>query len=170
MENLLAFIEFTQFQQYLKGEMNAENNDADVDPIKFANNIPTSLILEEKEDANDDILYDAKVKAYRIYGKYVAVGSEFEINVSYESRNKARKVLYDLDSLLKKKRVTANVLFKVFEDCRQEIWMLLIGSYGRFQRQPEFKEFDPVNLIELPGVEIHFSRSESVQTNTPTNV
>ena len=164
MENLLAFIEFTQFQRYLTENMDVT---VEADIIEFPSNIPLSAILEEKIDMN--IVRDAKTKAFRIYQKYVAVGSEFEINVSYESREKAKSILSDLHKLLRDKRMTSDVLFKMFEDCRQEIWMLLIRSYWRFRSQPEFDEFDVIDLLEIPPVAIHFSRSSSLETyETPT--
>ena len=167
MENLLAFIEFTQFQLYLKENMDVT---IQMEPVRFPSNIPMSVILEEKK--NESVVCDAKIKAYRIYEKYVAVGSEFEINVSFDARQKAVEILDDLDMLLENKKVTGNHLFQVFMDCSEEIWYLLMASYGRFRKQPEFKEFDAVNLIDLPALEIHFTtKSDTAETpSTPTIV
>ena len=122
MEHLLAFIEFTQYQQYLVNELDTTQ---EIDQIEFPNNIPTSIILQASED--DDVLRDIKIKAHRIYKKYVAVGSEFEINISFDARQQAVEILHDLDSLLNNKTITADGLFKVFKECSQEIWILYIG-------------------------------------------
>ena len=164
MENLLAFIEFEQFTHYVmsvarsnQDARNEHNQYGDEDggtqmdqtqekkenkqiAFIFADNIPLSEILEKKEN-EDDVLSDIKVKAHRIYNKYVQPGAEFEINVSFESRDQVRSTVGNLGLLLNYESMEMEDLSTVFEDCKMEILRLLITSMIRFQSQPEFDEF-----------------------------
>ena len=156
MENLLAFIEVSQFQQYLVRELDVTSM---VKLLTFPENIPKSIILQKKQ--SDDSMDDVKIKAHRIYQKYVAIGSEFEINIGAESRNDARNVLQDFNLLFDNKSVTAKDLFDIFEKCRWELWQLLLGSYFRFRKQPEYHEFDLIQVDgHSPTMEMCSSQSE----------
>lgn len=137
MENILAYIEFTQFQMYLRGEMNiAGSNDSTTDisiNVQLPSNIPLSVILEKKQ--SDDASEDLKIKAHQIYKKYVAFGSELEINVSWESREKVINILDDLERLSNNNGITINDLYPIFDDCKSEIWTLMLGSLFRFRSE-----------------------------------
>eukprot|EP01083_Nonionella_stella_P213742 770614_1 len=90
MECLLAFIEISQYQDYLYGE-NIDNLDENnVQRVEFADNIPISEIIEAKENVNKEynniFLAHAKIKAHKLYNKYVKYGAEFEINISSVER------------------------------------------------------------------------------------
>ena len=143
MENLLAFIEFTQFQQYLMDNLDVESNQP---RIIFPNNIPISMLLENKQSEHK--MDDVKLKARGIYKKYVAIGCELEINISAESRNEAINLFEDIDLLLNNKGISGKDLFDVIDKCKWQIWQLLLGSYYRFLQQPEYNEFD-LNLVKV---------------------
>ena len=72
--------------------------------INFPKNIPQSEIIEPEEqipidlasDHDDVIIYDAKIKARKLYEKYIKPGSEFEINICSEEREKLCNLLGDL--------------------------------------------------------------------------
>ena len=88
MEIVLAYIEFTQFQLYLCPHI----SDAQVlNKVKIFNlppSIPVSHIIECKEEivpdySGDPLLYSAKIKALKIYSKYIDPHcAEFPINIS----------------------------------------------------------------------------------------
>ena len=153
MENLLAFIEFTQYQQYLK-DNTGKFKRAKI--MQFPKNIPMSIRLEKgNEEVNYNMITEAKIKAHRIYNKYVSSVGEFEINVSYDSRQKVVNILGDLDLLLNNDKITISELFVIFDDCKLEIWRLLMGSYSRFKQQPEYNDFENEHMNQsLPSFEI----------------
>eukprot|EP01084_Bolivina_argentea_P102261 183224_1 len=94
MECLLSLIEFNEYQQFCMQYIVDDNVIDKIEIIPFPSNIPTSSILEETEYIPDDILveysdaivYGAKIKAHKLYKKYIKTGSEFEINIGSDQR------------------------------------------------------------------------------------
>ena len=157
MENLLAFIEFSQIQKHLMEKTEIESSRM---IMEFPSNIPLSSILATKQ--SDDTMVDLKKKAHDIYEKYVSVGSEFEINISSDVRQKAANMFGDLHLLLDNKSITGQDIFDVIDGCKWEIWELLLGAQFRFRMQPEYDEFKLEEISEQsPTVEIVLSQSET---------
>lgn len=151
MECLLAYIEINQYQQYIvdnhRNEIDQEIFD-NIELIQFPHNIPLSEIIEhhhEEErknnnrDGDDDELFVYKVKAHKIYLKYVQHSAEFEINISSSMRTNVANIMGDLDIFLKC-NVSYNDLLKIFEDCKQSMYKLLVYSLTRFKSLQEFDE------------------------------
>ena len=140
MENLLAFIELVQFKGYVQDKLNLTYLKTDNNLImNFPSNIPFSAILEETESTV--VIQDIKLKACRIYQKYVAVGSQYEINISGAERGILTQNLHNIDELLDNEQIKPSDMFTMFDNCIQEMWQLLGFSYTRFRTQPEYNEF-----------------------------
>ena len=138
MENLLAFIEFTQFRQYVIDNYGERMvTDEEYQHITFPENIPLSEILEEKQD--DDFLKDIKIKGRKIYKKYISLGSEFEINISYEARGGVIGVMDNEEMLLKNDNIGVTDLMQIFDSARIEILQLLLPAMYRFRSEPDFE-------------------------------
>ena len=155
MEVLLSYIEFIQFQKYVTDRLQDEKLRSEVldktklTDFEFPANIPLSEIIESEQqividvsdsvDVNDMLLNEAKIKAHKLYNKYIDTGSEFEINISAVERQKMSDLLSELDDLL-----TSNINLKdlilSFEDCKQEMKMLLGFSMIRFKQEAECGE------------------------------
>lgn len=93
MELLLSFIEFVQYQQWILHDLGiAALTPQSSASMQFPCNIPHSEIIEMDEITIvgdivcESSLYSAKKKAHRLYKKFIAVGSEYEINISYVER------------------------------------------------------------------------------------
>ena len=82
MELLLSYIEITQFQQYIAEHIEkSQLKETSIQLTKFPNNIPQSEIIESKEeiriqaesgtDGDDFFIDNAKIKAQKLYKKYV---------------------------------------------------------------------------------------------------
>ena len=160
METLLAFIEFTQFQWYVKNKMGDEADDEikKVMLIVFPDSIPLSSILEEKQ--SDDQLHDLKIKAHRVYKKYVMIGAALEINISWDCRKRVIAILDDLELLISMDSVVLKDLFNIFNDCNLEMWNLMLGSFCRFKSKFKFDELelpDSVDTFDVPQTEIAIS-------------
>ena len=160
METLFAFIEFTQFQRYVKDKMDDETKDEikEVELIRFPVSIPMSSILEEKQ--SDDEVHDLKIKAHHVYRKYVMVGGELEINISWECRKSVIEILDDLELLISTDAVTLKDLFNIFNDCKFEMWNLMLGSFSRYKSKLKFDELelpDSVNKFDVPQTGIEMS-------------
>ena len=150
MECMLAFIEMSQFQNYLiqndreqaitqevATRIKAEN------VMGFAKNIPVSEIIESEFNiANVEQILDFKMKAYLIYKKYVELGSEFEINIPSTAKSKFKHVA-NLSTFLKT-NTTINDLVMMFEDCKTEMRLLLMYSLIRFRATEEFEAIEKI--------------------------
>ena len=79
----------------------------------------------------------AKIKAHKLYNKYIAVGSEFEINISSNERNNLRNILSNLESLLSY-NINITDLMKLFESCKNEMIALQSHSLYRFKYTNEY--------------------------------
>ena len=80
MECLISLIEFQQFKVHLIETFHIQ--DVDVQIVGFTDTVPKSDIVysEEAETANV-ILSSFKIKAHKLYSKYIETGSEYEINI-----------------------------------------------------------------------------------------
>eukprot|EP01084_Bolivina_argentea_P302051 521301_1 len=143
MECLLALIEITQFQNYVEAhfmDINIETikDDIYIDKrIQFPASIPISDIIEAKEqNVSNDYLIEAKMKAYKLYTKYIEFGSEFEINISSKQRNTIVNIIKDFDYFIGL-NINAEELWKLFEESKYEMIKLLSFSLGRLKQCPD---------------------------------
>eukprot|EP01084_Bolivina_argentea_P099121 178188_1 len=133
LECLLSLIEVSQFENYLindeiheiKEEIINKVNGANF--IDFSESIPMSSIVESTDDLD--------AKAYKIYQKYIAVGSEFELNIPGDMKQKwIRKVAVQWGET----KIDVNELMLLLEDVRREMRLLLTFSLMRFMKTIEF--------------------------------
>ena len=146
---MLFFIEIIQFQEYLvqhdlKKEINVESlRIAKMGEIQFAENIPISEIIARKFDAtSEDEMFGFKMKAYKIYKKYIEVGSQFEINISSLERSK-HAYIANLAAFLKLNS-NINDLFMMYQDCKEAMRLLLMYSLSRFKSSIVFEEIEQI--------------------------
>eukprot|EP01084_Bolivina_argentea_P203939 348231_1 len=145
IECLLAYIEITQFETFITKMM--DTNDKVPIHVTQASNIPQSAIIisdqlvtnDKKCASTDKQLYITKIKAHKLYNKYIKLNSEFEINISSKMRKRLRNVLED-----EKKLIAYDIdlygLIKLFEKPKYEMYQFLNTSYLRFKTQPEFEQ------------------------------
>eukprot|EP01084_Bolivina_argentea_P313896 543648_1 len=139
MELALSLIEIVQFQKYIQ-QHSDELNVCGVS-VQLALSVPISKIIEEKENIpkefDDKFMYNVKIKAHKIYNKYVKVGTEFEINISAEERNKISNILDNLNQLMNY-NINYDDMYLIFEETKKEMLMLLSLSLERWKHQPEY--------------------------------
>ena len=152
MENLLSYIEFTQYMQNVKDNHKVnEEISQDVNLIQFPENVPMSSIVGNQWALSiNDKLDNDKVRAHKIYDKYIKIGSEFEINVPWDVRKKCALKMDDLRTMTDNHTISANDLFVVFNQCRDEVTKLLNNSMVRFKN-----ETDQVNATAHAQIVVH---------------
>eukprot|EP01084_Bolivina_argentea_P263062 445120_1 len=143
MECALSYIEFMQYQNYLLQSINMATINK-IRHTRFPSNIPISEIIEYDDKLPDDyegdiLLSVAKIKAHKIFNKYVKNYAEFEINISFEQRGRLRNILGDLESLFELE-IDKKDLFVIFEPCKEEMLVYLMHSLQRFQRKNIWSE------------------------------
>ena len=145
MELLLAVIEFVQFQQYLLPHLDESDYDLkDNKLVDFPSNVPISYIVSNDEededmsqqDVKNEFLFHGKMKGYKLYNKYIADNSEYEINIGYDERMKLAEVFCDKSSLIAKD-ISLTELFFMFERSKVVMFSLLKHSLQRLRNNYE---------------------------------
>ena len=154
MEILLALIEFVQFRQNLLDHIHDDNNinhqetEEELLEIQFPSTIPESSIVKNKS-------YNDKERAHALYQKYIAVGSDYEINISSRLRNELSEKFDGADGGIF--RTLSNIIISddnnndhdeesdhdddlafIFDKCSIELLRLLRYSLSRWRSKPEW--------------------------------
>ena len=143
---LLSVIEFERYQQWISLFL-------EVDHSVQLLEIPSEKLLSHmkrmdmyKQDwitqfnrtyGKNSPLDEAKIMAHKLYSKYIASGSEFEINITSQNRMRLIHELGDLESLMSS-ALTAEDLLLVFEESKKQMIGFMRDSFRRFRGTPEF--------------------------------
>lgn len=143
MEGLLALIEFTQFKMNLFTECDDINEGTIGDLLVFPLSVPRSDIVfgsekecgDEETASEEDKLRKFKIMARRLYVKYIKIGSEFQLNVSYMTRGTLDHLMASNSRWLSEDSKIKSVkdLVKIFDISINEITVLLDGRRHRFE-------------------------------------
>ena len=177
IENLLCLVELCQFQmfiyQYLLNNniINEYDNDDTNKLLIFGTsiiwplNVPKSIIVFGENEKDDEMDYDddmqfyyiCKIKAKKLFEKYINTSSEYEVNLSYSVRNKLLSLMRN-ESLwmlnnnkhrrTKKSRIEKMSLIDlmhIFDDVMAEVFQLMQDAFNRFKNTNQFDKVK--NLI-----------------------
>ena len=133
-------MEFQQYQDYIRNYIEDHDEFEDwpnVKRVRLFENIPMSLIIESAENVpnqsiDDLFLYQSKAKAYKLYQKYIKIGSEFELNIDSGKRRELYDVLDDFEELCSSD-LSLRDLYVLFESAKEEMIVLLTFSLNRFR-------------------------------------
>ena len=149
MENLLALIEFVQFKNLVISTFNIDKRDiGDSFDFVFPVSVPVSDIvgvyngrtsivtrIADKSMSNleEDQLLSFKIKAHRLYSKYVRNGCELQLNLPIRVRGELDGLMGSYDLWIASDEFTDLQLVKMFDYCLCEVISLLRESKGRLQ-------------------------------------
>ena len=112
-----------------------------VSTIPIASGLPRSSIVHDEE-------LDVMVQAQMLFRKYVAVGAEYEINISYQLRSElAQRFRTTRTSVIKSLGVAGDNdmaqregpdIALAFDGCCEVMMKLLNHSLARFKLKPEY--------------------------------
>ncbi len=139
---LQTLIELQQFQDYMIKCMNDDecNNileDIGSSFINFPSNVPQSQYLDIEYNSESK-LDDVKLKAHELYNKYLAIGSEFQININGVQRNELIQIFDYKEDLMKNNDISFKDIIMLFQGPKAEMDMLLDYSFARFKREFEY--------------------------------
>ncbi|ETO29124.1 hypothetical protein RFI_08003 [Reticulomyxa filosa] len=146
-ENLLCYLELGQFREMAKRKWQ-QQSDVDVTD-SFGDHFVLNAGLPQSSIVNNDQVCDAQ-KAISLIEKYIAVGSQYEVNLAYEMRMKYVTLLqqyrrpqcdtqnqqvnpFDLMSL-------SDFVF-LFDPVLKELSRLMRHSYSRFVTTAAYRSF-----------------------------
>ena len=142
MECLISLIEFIQFREHIIQVLDVDDAEVmDSVEYRFPENVPLSDIVHSRDDENDTLsdLENAngnmrllKAKVYRLYCKYIEVGSAFEINLAYKTRSGFVQLMGDEQEWMDT-NIDKLELIKIFDSCIYEMKKLLDSSKHRFK-------------------------------------
>ena len=84
----------------------------------------------------------ARLIAHELYKKYVAIGSEWEINISFQTRGDLTAKLHHLEPWMSTKNQGIQMweMVMLFEDSKNEMYRLMRHSFARFRRHDNFEK------------------------------
>ncbi len=166
MECLLAMIEFMELQQYILLHMQQYKNFyyKQYSNLTMKNNVSlprgiprSSIVYGDNEELVEKYLDNrsgriisvmereqvrVRLISYQLYKKYVAIGSEWEINISYETRGRLTAKLHNFNVWMSSNNAHIQMwqLVQLFEDSKHEMYRLLRHSFARFKRGEGFEK------------------------------
>ena len=174
MECLLAYIELTQFQQYIiannrdNGKITSETFKA-LKLTRFPSSIPMSSIVEEdivlsKFNKMKNNAYEYKLKGYKLFDKYIKTDSEFEINISWQQRNAWMSMMSTASNLwaFMQTKVDLNELLLLVEDSKNVMRELMDHSLFRFKSYDSFNEI----IQALSAIDSHEHSKSSMNLSS----
>eukprot|EP01083_Nonionella_stella_P198833 729701_1 len=141
MECLLALIEFHQFRSHVMERFHlceeTETTTSRVN-IAFSENVPKSDIVYTQElqdnEKDDDAYVLCKLKACKLYHKYIKNGAEFEINISHRSRVGLTQLMANQEIWISEENgMKESDLATVFDGAMLEMITMLNFSLTRFK-------------------------------------
>eukprot|EP01084_Bolivina_argentea_P074810 135686_1 len=143
MHFMLALIEIIQFQQIV---MEENENNLDVNQFEnslfrhcaFYKDVPLSTIVFGDNDEKEQ-LYITKTKANTIFSKYIVYGAEYEILLTYETRERVSEVMSHLD-WIEDESIDIEQILQLFDECTGEIFSVLLDGFGRFQATQQYAD------------------------------
>ena len=177
-EIIISLIEFTQFKHRMFERFDIlktfKNALRDEDILAFPEGVPKSdIVWDEIDDGFDDEAYkqiindikqrdrndlnekeyiNFKIRAYKLFNKYIAEGGDAEINISFHMRQKLCNKMQNLDEWVSYSNhsvftVRLDLLYRVFDDCIEEMVKLLGYSLVRFQNSSLFHKLQQDVLV-----------------------
>eukprot|EP01084_Bolivina_argentea_P247490 414049_1 len=83
-----------------------------------------------------DEISKLKTVCFLLYDRYISVGSELEINISFDVRNNLAKLLDDATEFIQNDHeMNKRKLFYLFDDAIKEQMRLMMSSFSRFKKE-----------------------------------
>ena len=117
-----------------------------LDSLESAGQIGKCLAAVAGDSENERALVEAKVRAHLLFRKYIEPKCESEINISAAMRERLCDKMEDVERWASSRRDTnftmrVDLLYRVFDECMDEMLKLLTYSLVRFQHTSTFERF-----------------------------
>eukprot|EP01083_Nonionella_stella_P158064 513901_1 len=146
LECVLSWIEMRQFGYYLYTQLKALDANLSTDPTinpdiePLAQHVPQSTIVycEEINDRKEKVMHNFKDKFVALYDKYIEDKAEYEVNISYELKEKLAcfKAMHETDAW----NVNEKELIGVFHEVIAQMRNFMNTSLQRFTKSVEWKQ------------------------------
>merc|ERR1712083_1089198 len=174
-ESILFLMEVVEFQNYIKDrcpyDLVSDSGHSVSEGIVFPRDVPNSEIVhgDDSRDNSDDpidrdeddehesdieLLYAVKLKAVKLYRKYVAPHAELEVNLSYHCRRQLTKLMGTNEVVNKWLSDNNNAaaqfraLSGLYEESCTQIFALIIDSFNRFKRTASYAQLRRFKIFD----------------------
>ena len=96
----------------------------------------------------DKFVIHCKKCVYKLYQKYIAVGSSWEINLSFYVRRKVTDIAGDQTKLLENETIGIKELLFIYDECIYGVFSLMTDSYDRFRRTHQYRKLKNLMFIK----------------------
>ena len=103
-----------------------------------------------KDSKNGDWIKCTKIKCYLLYCKYLRVGSEYELNIGWKTRQNLSQLLDNKEKWMANETIDEKTLLLIFNSSAREMINLINGSFTRFKSNPKFKKLVMLKALK-PG-------------------
>eukprot|EP01083_Nonionella_stella_P046685 124990_1 len=136
VECVLSLIEFQQFKAFAMDKLKINRADYATNEksnalITFPDGVPLSDIVYGEETESEPMA-TLKIKAHKLYLKYIADASEFEINISWRRRAHLHHLMGDYDQWMAQD-IEAIELVSLFDAAEWSMLVMLIDARKRFR-------------------------------------
>ena len=122
-----------------------------LDDIIFGDDIPKSgIVYRYHEDNNIEKYMKLKLKIYDLYKKYIEIGSKYEINISYNQRNKLMDLMGNKQKWLNNDILSYKELTNIFVGPGREMYKLMNDGHRRFKNTTKFKNAFAADIAHMP--------------------
>eukprot|EP01084_Bolivina_argentea_P152483 265991_1 len=154
-EVLLFLIEVIQFQNYVKAHCKYDllsdiPRSSLYEKISFPSDVPLSEIVysdqKKQYDNENALLQSLKIKAVKIFNKYILPQSALAINISYHGRRQLTKLMGNQQIVNKWLADNTNPtlqfkeLLDLYEEACNQLFALIIDSFNRFKHTPSYQQ------------------------------
>ena len=153
VECLLSLIEFIHFEKYIVAhsdnlQLDTETMWCNNKALSFPKSVPKSRIVYGMAEmlqmrpgsCSEDLDTVCRRIAHDLWTKYIAAGSEFEINISSVLKSKTQDIVNSDES-------TNEQLLKAFDELSNSQILLMQDSYLRFRRTNQFQNLQNLFLL-----------------------
>ena len=98
-----------------------------------------ALEIENDPLSNQEKINHCKKVAFDLYNKYIKIESKYEVNISWDERNKLICQLDDKHEWMNQVQVNETDLYYLFESTRLEMYKLMVFSYLRIKSYTKTK-------------------------------
>ena len=158
MECLLSYVEFAQYRREVITNLIARQI-LNVNELKELPKLPfilpttvpkSSIVYSRPFDPHDDMKdfkQQIKRKAFRLFHKYIAIGAEYEINISSKLRREYVNLMGNIDTFLLDS-TTPKELLVIFDACCSEMIYILTDAFRRFTTTTQFLKLSDLIFVK----------------------
>ena len=126
------------------------DNDNCNDNNKYNDDRSSVILYNSGYKRNQHLIKNLKIKAHKIFKKYIEYGSEYEAILTSCAHDKICNIMGN-DDWIYDKKININHVLKLFDHVTDELFILLLDSFNRFQDTLQYRIVNKNNNNKYNG-------------------